>query len=617
MARRGLPACLLLLAAAIFYLVAEDGGRPYRPMLPVLVLAIPATVASLPTLRRLPTWIVVLLVAWTVGPLISLLFADVRAGWVRPVASMAAFVPVALATLHLLRRRWGSTAILVIVGLALGRAWYGSLLGWWGGSTSRGEPAWMALSWHNQSGTLMAVLGIGALGVALVRTRWSRLVAVPAASVGLAAAWLSGSRAVVACVALAVTVVVLAALRRRVGRAAAVTTMVTAALAVAMVVGLGAMFGGASSQPGSGSGGLTEQPVTARQQDAIGNLQARFGHWEAALRMFASSPLTGTGPGSYEWSSVPVYPDDTNRTSSAHGEQGRGARRTRSVGRWRCRGAAVGCPGLAVLSTLRRPGRNELDVTAAGVVTLLVSHAALDFDWDYPVLVALLAIAAAVLAGSRLEPDPMGDVDRPDDPPTMLPRIATATTCLLAAVAVIGIAVQVGGSAPWLIRGALAQAVTMATEDPATSDASLQQLGRWNPGEPRLPDVERLIAHQRGQLTDDELAASIEPTQTRFGDQLQAAEQLFANDRPDLTDTIIEQMRPVLDGRRAWGVAGSVARATSLSLDVAHDANGCSDVEGRWSDLGGWTETYGVDAAALVPLTDVVEECGLTTPRGD
>lgn len=75
------------------------------------------------------------------------------------------------------------------------------------------------------------------------------------------------------------------------------------ALTAATVFTLAPMWAGAAAGLDIGvdrPSGTTTQPVTAREQDAAGNLRGRFGHCEAALRMFAQSPVTGTGPGSYQ-----------------------------------------------------------------------------------------------------------------------------------------------------------------------------------------------------------------------------------------------------------------------------------------------------------------------------
>lgn len=117
--------------------------------------------------------------------------------------------------------------------------------------------------------------------------------------------------------------------------------------------------------------------------------------------MFADAPLTGTGPGSYRWSSVPVYPDDANLTSSAHNEYLQALGEQGLIGGVALLGSALGLAWL-VLGVLRRPGEDAVEVAAAGGVTVLAAHAAIDFDHSYPLLLALLAVAGATLLHTRV-----------------------------------------------------------------------------------------------------------------------------------------------------------------------------------------------------------------------
>ena len=622
-------ACLALILTATSHLVFNDGGRPLRPMLPVLALAAIATIAAFPTLKRTPRWLQFIALAWVAGPLIALAFADVRAGWVRPVAAWAIALPVAVATLHVLRRRWGATAVTVIVGLSLGLAWYNGLLIWVGGGTARGHPAWMSLSWQDQSGALMAVLGVGGVAFALTRTGWPRVVGVVATVAGLSAAWLSGSRATALTAAAAVLIVLAAAARRRFDRAWAITTAIAVAGSVVAVLALAPMWhsvrppGVEAAEPPS----ISTQPIIADGQGVLGELPDRLGQWEAAVRMFAASPVTGTGPGSYGWSSRPWFPDDANPVNSAHGEQLEALGELGIVGG----GAALAVTfGLAwlVLASIRRPGEHHLEVAGAGVATLLVAHAALAFDWDYPLLLALLSITAATLVTARgLTPD-LADPDAPQSTATPVSPataddaasygaagLATVTTVValaLIATGVAGIGLVVRNIAPWSLDGRLVAAVASATEgDRAAAEERLTELTTWNPGAPRLVDVEALVAHELGDLSDEALAAAIEPRRSAFPDQLRAAAGLLEADQSQLALQLIDDVRPVLDERRAWGVRTHVAQAGVLALAAHHQHGGCADVEAAWPDLGQWLEEHDLGRGHL-PQDAPWADCDLT-----
>ncbi len=630
------PADLLAVAtlfAGTFLLVGADGGRELRSLAPALGLGAIACVATTSTLLRTPRWWRLIAAAWVLGPLVALVFADVRAGWVRPVAAWALAVPVALCTWQVLKRRWGPTFLLVLAGATLTRAWFHGLLVWWGGGTTRGEPAWLSLSWHNQSGTLMAVLGVGGLAVALASVGWPRVLGGLAGVSGLSATWLSASRGAVVVAAGATLVVLVAAWLRAVRRqpsdagpghlGVAVTIVAVGVATVVAVLGLSGMYGGSTVSPDAegqpGSGQLEQQPITGRGQDAAGNLRSRVGHWEAAVRMFAQAPLTGTGPGSYRWSSVPAYPEDTNLTSSAHGEQVEALGELGVLGG----GAALAISLLAAWAVLRRllptrgrrgsdpltvtpsPGDGALDLAAAGVATVLVAHAALDFDWDYPVLLALLAIAVGVLSFPHRRPDGSATEAGSRLPDRLLSVAVAGGAMVLAVVGLLGSQAQTRGHTPWDLDGPLAAGVTSAIEgDRASAHEALEQLERWNPGAPRLPEVRAVVDHALGDLDDAGLAEVVEPDRSAFADQLLIADRLLQAGRADLTIGVIEDLQPALDRRRAWGVQSRVVMAASLRLSAEHELGGCEAVLDTAPGIEGWLATHDLD---LEVVADAVE----------
>jgi O-antigen ligase len=603
--------CLALLVLSTWYLAGQDGGRPYRAMLPVLAVSVVVMIATYPRLARTPGWFRWLALAWVAGPLIALAFAEVRAGWVRPVAASAIAVPVVLATLQVLWRSWGQTALIVVVGLAGLRAWYWGALVWWAGGGSRGETAWMSLSWHNQSGTLMGALGVGALGIALVRTGWSRALAVIAAALGLSAAWLSASRGAILATGLGLGVAVATRLRRP-ERAAGTITMVAAmGLAVLVVVSLSAAYaqGGVRTVESA-----TIAPVTGRGEDAAGNLRARIGHWEAAARMFAGAPLTGTGPGSYRWSSVPVYPDDTNLTASAHneplevlGEQG-------LLGG----GAAVLAAylGLAwlTLAVIRRSGRVEIELAAAATVVVLATHALTDFDWDYSILLAVLAIAGATLIHSQTAIGDDGGVDAAC--PASRHPSAVAVVLLAAGVAVLsigGVWFQTTRTVSWELDGRLRTALLAAAEgDMTAADGSLAVVRTWNPGAPRLEATEHLIAHATGRVDDEALARAVDPAAWVMADQLLAASHLTDAGRSELAQDVLASVRPLIEARRAWGVEGRAEELVAISLSLAWYEGGCAAATTAWAAEQGWLEDHAGSDVTLVTDGQPWADCTLS-----
>jgi len=598
---------LLTLVLATVVLAGQDGGRPLRAMIPTLGVGVLAMIAALPTLRRQPRWLLAALALWFLGPLVSLVFAEVRAGWVRPVAAWTLAGTVFVAATQILQRRWGSAALLLLAGTALGRAWYQGLLVWWAGGTSRGEPAWMALSWHNQSGTLMAVLGVGGLGLALTTAGRVRVTAIVGAVAGLAGAWLSASRGAVAAAVVGVLVVAVGAMRRGMDRRTYLTLASVMLATVALTVALSAMWGNAL---GDTSRSLESAPITSREQDAVGNLRARVGHWEAAIRMFAAHPLTGTGPGSYRWSSIPVYPEDTNLTSSAHGEQLEALGEQGLLGGGIAMLATLGLAWL-VLHSLARPSRRRVELAACGALTVLLSHAALDFDWDYALLFSLTSLAAALLLdvrsdqlGSSGNHPRTGERRRTQE----LAVLVVVGAALASTTSLIGIHVQTRSEAPWSLLGRLTNAVEVAAEDRGEAARQLSLVRRWNPGVPGLSEVEALIARAAGDISDLDLMHAIDAERSPEVDQLQAARQLLDAGSPALAVDILTDLQPVLDRRRAWGVSELVATNAGLQLAAVYEEAGCPGVDGRIAGLKDWGTDHGVELQQF-ERSDVWKNC--------
>jgi hypothetical protein len=131
---------------------------------------------------------------------------------------------------------------------------------------------------------------------------------------------------------------------------------------------------------------------------------------EPAVRRALEAALTGMGPGSSRWASLPVYPEDTNLTSSAHNEYLEAFGETGLLGGLPVAVAAFAGVCFVLTQMTRRriiaesndSGHRGTGVLAAcGVVTVLGIHAGADFDWDYALLPVLLAAGIAILHAER------------------------------------------------------------------------------------------------------------------------------------------------------------------------------------------------------------------------
>jgi hypothetical protein len=446
------------------YLVGHDGGRP----LPTLAWTVGiATVCLLPSLvfelRRLAVFPLMVVAGVITGPSLSWSAAPFRAGGARPMLVAVATGLAFVAVRHLWRSEWGQMAVGGVVAATLLRAWYGAFLAWWGSGMGGGRPQWLALSWHNQSGTLMAAGAVAALAVAILGPARLRLAVAVFGGALAAATWLSGSRgAVLVAILGAAVVLALPPETRLAGRS------------------LRRSPGPRSppswrSSPWERSSRTDHRPLADRDQAAEQNLRMRVGHAEAAVRMALEEPLTGTGPGSYRWASLPVYPEDTNLTSSAHNEYLEAFGETGILGGLPVAVAALAGAWLVLTQLTRRRAlanssasdhRGAGVVAACGVVTVLGVHAGADFDWDYALLPVLLAAGIAILSAER---------PSAREAPRWMAAGAGAMIVGAAGLAVTVGLLGVGSAPPWQLDVHSVQ-TAIAEDDPATAPGSPRRL---------------------------------------------------------------------------------------------------------------------------------------------
>jgi len=650
-------ACALFLIAATWHLAAHDGGKPVQSLLLALVLALPVLAATWPELSRSSRFTRAIAAGWAAGPLLALAAAEVRAGWLRPLAVLALAVPAFLAVRHLWRRPAGPLVIGLILGAGAARAWGHAFMAFWGGS---GSSAWLAVSWHNQSATLMGAMAILGFGIAVASSGWPRAAGFALALMGGSATWLAASRAgfILALLGLLVGAVVAARLlgaRRTLGTLAAVVV-----LSAGMTAGLGSM----TSTPGTGAERLVERGLDR------GNLMVRFDYWQGAWGMVAQAPLTGTGPGSYRWSSTPWASLGTSRSASVHNEYleilaGHGILGALPVwiatlaGAWLVLGALLGWggaggpfPGLGGAgggspgregaggpSAGASGGRQAGLIAAAGALALFGTHAGFDFDWDYAILLVGAAAALAVLSVGAVAPgpDPAHALDRgaptgrepppppgrgsppppgrgppPSpgrEPPTPTDRLLSAAACglsaLLVAVAVWGVSVATPGQLPpWELDGKLFAAVAHASTG-ATPEARevLATVERWNPGAPSLPAVRGVVEHAAGDWSDQELAEQGLHSPS-MDDRLLIAERLLAADALDDARRVLDALKPFLEERLRWRIGGRVVRRVHLQLMLEEAAGGCPAVWVAWESERAWASGLRVEEDALLAVLD-------------
>ncbi len=408
---RVLDGAVLALALLAALVVARDDAGLRGPW---LIIALVATVPLYLVGRgwRLPWWAHAVAASLPV----SLVLVALAHGYGDGAARATRFGYGALLALALMawarsprRRLAAGLGVAVLVADQYITAWFP----WWGG----GDPTklmWGSFYWHNP---FAAYLVIGIAVAAFIAVAGRRMFAVLGflvtflAGAGVVA---SGSRASLVLLGgvLLVAVAAGAAARRWAGLARGLALPV--GIAVTAVVMTGPIFFPVADATGDAVGGLT-----GRTQPAGKSVVERFLFWGDALRLGAGSPVTGIGLQAF--GRALQCERDTALTSHPHNEY---------LLAWAEGGALAAIPMLAVLvgivwlvfvSVVRAPepaarrvrwlpGGAELreDPARWGALLGLVvaaGHAAFDFDWAYPALLALTGIvggiAAAPLMASR------------------------------------------------------------------------------------------------------------------------------------------------------------------------------------------------------------------------
>ncbi len=589
-----------LLVAAFWYLENHDGGFEKFALTRVSLFALLAAPIAVVEAARLPRSGRVVLGLWGVGAVVGLAFAQIRADASMP-AMVLGLVPLGfLAALRLWRRRWGPPVLIALLAATLGRYWYRSFLQWWGHTMEGVGPQWMALSWHNQSGMLMGAFGLLFAGMAFSTRRVLAVAFSLLAGGALAGAWLSGSRGAALFTAVALVVVAVAAWRVQRGERGivhvATAGLMTLVVAVAAVAALTAL------EP-AGKGG---QPIANRDESAVGNGLARLHHMEAALGMFVADPLTGGGIGSYRTLALDHTPPNANLTSSAHDEY------LEALGEGGIL-LALGFAGAAALLGLlalrrlvtatpvdrREPGtelRGAFTVGAVGVVLAVGAHVGMDFDFGYPVIPLLAAVAGAGLYGERRRAGVSTDTDA-DATGAGVERggrlaglVAVPVVLVLAAGAAgawaemhanheqtgLSAAQYATAGVPWDLDASIGRAETL--DGRGESELAVAVLDRtlaWNPGSSRARTLRAAIRYSRGELDGAALAASLQPGHNRFDEYIAVASRLISGGDYVPAEHVLDDVLAQLDRYRAWGVDRNVMDAYMAKIRLAGLWRGC------------------------------------------
>jgi len=311
---------------------------------------------------------------------------------------------------------------------------------WWGGQDPT-KLMWGSFYWHNQFGTYL-VIGIAVAAVLAVAGRRSfALLGFVVTFLAGAGVIGSGSRASVALLALVLVVAIAigAAAHRWPGLIRGLVLPVGVVLTAVLMTS--AAFFPTDADSGDGSGSATDRLVNG--DSAESSVTERIKFWGDALRLGASAPLVGIGLQAYGRALQCVR--DTSLTSHPHNEYLLAWAEGGIVAALPVFAALVGMVWL-VVGALRRPldvdTRRRIRFLPSGaelrddpvrwgaLLALVVAagHAAFDFDWAYPALLAIVGIVGGIAAAPVF-------ADRQRMPlPTALVNLALVAVLVAAAI---------------------------------------------------------------------------------------------------------------------------------------------------------------------------------------
>lgn len=603
----------MLLGTVLWWLAGHDGGRHLQESLPLAWVAAAFLPWAPSEFRRIPRTGVVLIAALMLGAMVSIVFGTVRAGFEPAAVTFATTVVTGLSAHRVWRRDWGPAAMLLLLVVGFGLYWQRSFMQWWGGAGSAGTQ-WLALSWHNQSGTLMAAFGLLFLGLALVGRRLLVPAGVLLSAGGFAGLWLSGSRGALAAALVGLGVVaVIGVGKAGLGRAVAIAGA-TIALTIVVVgwltfvrADVAGTAGGVTST--SSPADPLRQPLLERDQDAGSNALRRFQHMQAALGMFADRPLTGHGLGSYGSIAIRWSSPDANLTTYAHN------RYAQTLGEG---GLVTGVPLLGLLAAAgilswrrvripeggrRGPShgstmaewRPALTAGMVGGATMIAVHSMIDFDWTFPVLPILLAVTlGALTVDHRHESSPSGN--------RVSGIVATAAIGLLLVTGAAAHALQVTGPLdvgappgkqaeafrPWQPDRGSAIALALSERGAhQRARTTIDRVAAWSPGRSSIATERAVIAYRAGTATAKDVASTLEVGRDWFGSFNLAASELIEGGDHHVARRILQSAIEAYPRYDLWDRGENEAQSYALLIAAFGATGECDQAQSVVDDAPG------------------------------
>jgi O-antigen ligase len=461
-----------------------------------------------------------------------------------------------------------SVVLALLVGgayvVSVGSAW----IDWWRlvgrVATPPLRPEFEGLSFGNPSAVLTMSVLLTSTGVAVIgfATRGRTTASVALIALSLVVTLMSGSRAGWLAVAVAVLVIAIAWLaepdrRRMIGRLISTRSRRSVALAAA-----GALLASVAA--------IALLPGILLRALGGGGEAGRAAWFEAALRMFADSPVHGTGPGT--WVAQRVLYTQANEIDyyipHAHSIY------LQTLAEFGLLGGAGGLAIAAAVLLLVRDGMRNQDPTirrvawtTAFAAVYFAAHQALDFYANMPAALFAMALPIAWLDAAT------------DSPAKTMPR--AGRRWLQLAVVGVGVAIAITG-ARWSERSAekLAEAVRLVNASDSTAARSIA--ARAVELDPTIPPDQLTLGMAAAGAGDDATAERAFETAAR------------ADDLPEAWLALADVSARLGHHAKA---TDSLERAMRLGRQQPAVAMAAADLYGRLGDEGAADDAF---VAALI-----------------
>ncbi|RIK10945.1 MAG: hypothetical protein DCC49_01690 [Acidobacteria bacterium] len=603
--RLGDAGAVALLAGVFIYLTRWDGGASFGGdtgivRLSILALAVvPALVGPLFQSRGVAKWAIGM---WGAGALVAFALAMSRSNFAVRAMTLGLMPLCAIAAARIASRRRGADLILALLVVSFLLYWSNAFLSW---SAGGGAAMWLPLSWHNQSGILMAGFALVFAGVATQSHGRIRVPAIVLSAMGFAGAYLSSSRGATLAAIAGGSLLALAVFRRRRPRIGAIAAGVAVLLLAAILVfTLRSLYGyqdspqvPATRPSDTAQASPIDSGPTPRRESASSTFRDRMYHWSAAAGMIISRPMTGWGLGSFPDISRRFTSPKGHPTSDPHNEY----LQLLSDG-----GLLLGSAALIIVVALgliclrlawflphsKRSNDDAVDrarpgvqVGAAAALAALMLHASVDFDWAYPVIACFAAVMAGLLwqESCQVRSESSGDTRRRwTGFAALLPVVALLALGTSAAIA----EQSPNGPPPWDARSQAGAALAESNDgSDAAALARIERARKWNPGVTDLDTTKSIILFRAGRANSGAIEEALIPGTSSFDAYTAAARALL--DAQDLQGArrVIDAYFDYIGRYSRWASTATRSSAWRLRIQLEYRESGCEGAR-RVADTG-------------------------------